>query len=59
MSYWMLAWLPEPITVFERCKFTSRMREQFPPFLVENGKDGNPLLNSILTVFPSASADLA
>jgi len=36
--YRMLLWLPEPITVFESCKFTSRMSEKFPPFLTENGK---------------------
>jgi hypothetical protein len=36
----MLARLSEPIIVFVSCKFTSCMSEKFPPFLIENGKDG-------------------
>jgi len=43
VMYRMLVWLPEPITVFDSCKFTRSMSEKFPPFLVENGKEGNPL----------------
>jgi hypothetical protein len=43
--YRMLPWLPEPTTVFNGWKFTSHMSEKFAPFLAENGKDGNPLLN--------------
>jgi hypothetical protein len=43
--YQMLPWPLEPITVFESWKCTSRRSEKFPPFLADNGKDGNPLLN--------------